>query len=406
MNLLTSLTDENIWATFLDYKISSGFRIKREEKQLRSFIQSKGYLNVNLQPGGFSIPEKHIVKREGSRKKRVVYSFHRQENYVLKLLTYLLIRKYDNIYAPNLYSYRSSHDVSSAVRYFKRDHKLKDRYVYKLDIHDYFNSIDIHKLLSALRKVMSDEPDTFEFIAAILYNPYVKEADGTIVVERKGVMAGVPIAAFLSNLYLNHIDHYFYKNRYRYARYADDILLMADTEAEVHALADKLKSMLGECSLEINPDKERLYLPGEAWTYLGIKYVGGRFDVSDESLKKLYIRIHSSYHRQDRNKNHNGLAAEKAAKRFIRSMNCKLFQPVGNSELTWTRWYFRAITTNVTLRRIDRYMQECIRFLATGTRTKRRFNCRYSYMKTLGYLNLVNEYHKYKDLSNSKQMKN
>lgn len=41
-----------------------------------------------------------------SGKKRVVYIFPREESYILKLLTFLLIRRYDYIFAGNHYSFR------------------------------------------------------------------------------------------------------------------------------------------------------------------------------------------------------------------------------------------------------------------------------------------------------------
>ena len=86
--------------------------------------------------------------------------------------------------------------------------------------------------------------------------------------------------------------------------------------------------------------------------------------------------------------------AEKAARVYIKYFNRKFFENPVKSELTWCRWYFPVITTDTTLREIDHYMQECIRFLYTGKHTKRNYNLRYETIKELGYRSLVNEYHK------------
>ena len=78
----------------------------------------------------------------------------------------------------------------------------------------------------------------------------------------------------------------------------------------------------------------------------------------------------------------------------------KLYDNPVYSELTWTRWFFPVINTDETLKKIDEYMQECIRYLATGKRTKSRYNFRYEDIKNLGYRNLVNEYYKFKNVDN------
>ena len=51
------------------------------------------------------------------------------------------------------------------------------------------------------------------------------------------------------------------------------------------------------------------------------------------------------------------------------------------------------ITTDESLRRIDHYAQDCIRYLLTGKRTKGRFDARYADIRALGYRSLVHEYY-------------
>ena len=49
--------------------------------------------------------------------------------------------------------------------------------------------------------------------------------------------------------------------------------------------------------------------------------------------------------------------------------------------------------TDRSLRALDHYMQDCIRYLATGTRGKQRFSLRYETMKQWGYRPLVHAYY-------------
>jgi hypothetical protein len=65
-------------------------------------------------------------------------------------------------------------------------------------------------------------------------------------------------------------------------------------------------------------------------------------------------------------------------------------------ELTWARWYFPMITTAESLKIIDQYSQNCIRYLATGKHTKSAYNFRYEDIKKLGYISLVNAYYSHR----------
>ena len=44
---------------------------------------------------------------------------------------------------------------------------------------------------------------------------------------------------------------------------------------------------------------------------------------------------------------------------------------------------------------IDHYMQDCIRYIATDSRNKYRFDYRYDHMKLMGLITLVNEWYSY-----------
>ena len=59
-------------------------------------------------------------------------------------------------------------------------------------------------------------------------------SDGKLIVDNeKGIMPGMPFATFLSNLFLANIDKYFYERQVQYYRFADDILIFADSENEL-----------------------------------------------------------------------------------------------------------------------------------------------------------------------------
>lgn len=224
-------------------------------------------------------------------------------------------------------------------------------------------------------------------------------SDGTIVTEKKGIMAGVPISSFLANIYLNQLDWHFFFEGNRYARYSDDIIVFARSEEERQESIKYIYNYITEMSLTINHDKESMANPHERWEFLGISYCEGKFDISETSANKLKKKMWRKSRALLRWKDRKNLENIKAAKAFVKSFNRKLYDNPIMTELTWTRWYFPIINTTETLRAIDHYMQDCIRYIATEKRTKKRFSFDYSMMKALGYKSLVHHFYEIKNTS-------
>lgn len=410
MTLIEQLADEQIWNEFFSYKQQLGHLSQQHEKELQQFIGEKAYLEVldRIRTKGFPLPQKRLISKVNSDKKRVVYTYPTAENYLLKLLTYLLIRRYDRLFAPNLYSFRVRHGVKRAIQFLRGAENLSAKFVYKVDIHDYFNSVDVELLLPRLQRIMADETDCFRLITDLLTNPHVTLPDGQITCERKGIMAGVPLASFLANLYLNDLDWHFYRQGMLYARYSDDIILFASSAEEREMAIDYLHDYLQEHHLTINEKKEVVTEPSQKWTFLGVSFENGVFDVSEVSASKLKMKMRRKSRALLRWKARKGVDNDKAARAFVKAFNRKLYDNDAENELTWSRWFFPIINTTRTLALIDHYMQDCLRYIATEKRTKGRYRFTYEDMKALGYRNLVHEYYRIQEqkINEDNQTKN
>ncbi len=394
MSLLDLLSDTAAWDRFYEYKTSLVCP-KPLEKKLRGFIESRGYLPVceAIREGlPFPLPKKSVISKIYSQKKRIVYTYPERENMVLKLLTHLLLRKYDGLFSPGLYSFRPGRTAKDAVQRLLRTPGISGMYSYKVDISNYFNSIPVPRLIPILRGALQDDPELFTFLRRILEEPLALD-NGRPVAEQKGIMAGTPLASFYANLYLCGLDAHFYEAKVPYARYSDDIILFAPTREEAEAHAAYIRSFLEEKGLSVNPKKECFSTPSEGFTFLGFLCRGGAVDIAPASVDKLKGKMRRKTRALARWRDRNGLDGEKAAKAFIRIFNRKLFENPVSSELTWTYWFFPVITTAESLNAIDRYAQDCVRFLISGKRTKARFSVRYEDMKALGLKSLVHAYY-------------
>ena len=314
---------------------------------------------------------------------------------ILKLLTYLTLRKYDYLYAPCLYSFRPGVCAKDAIMTICRSKDIRSMYSYKIDVSDYFNSIPVDMICSALDSAITDDDKLLTFMKVLLCEEKALY-NGTEIIEQKGIMAGTPIASFYANLYLKGLDEIFKEKGVLYARYSDDIIVFARTEDEISEYKKLILDHLNERGLKVNPDKEEFATPEDGFTFLGVEVRNGNIDIAPASVVKLKQKMRRKARALDRWKHREGLDGTKAAAAFIRIFNHKLLEVNEDSDLTWSLWFFPVITTPKSLHEIDLYAQELLRFLISGKHTKARFNVRYEALKELGYKSLVNEYYSFR----------
>jgi retron-type reverse transcriptase len=398
MDIIEKLKSPALWQDFLDYKLSKGHLTKGEERDLTDFILNKEYSAVaeRLNCGGFfSVPEVVQINKRFSEKKRTVFTFSREENYVLKMLAYLLL-DYDGIFADNLYSFRKNTGVKKAITRLVNTDGIDSMFSYKLDISDYFNSVDTALLLPMLRELLAGEDRLYTVLEELLTNPLAL-SDGTETEVKKGIMAGCPVSGFLANLFISALDRHFEETGALYARYSDDIIVFAKTREELDGYIDYLGGFLASHRLTVNPSKIYISEPHGEWTFLGFCYSNGKVDISDISKQKLKKKMRRKARALLRWRLRKNAPPDRAVAAYIRYFNRKLFDNPVNSELTWSRWYFPLINTCDSLKELDAYMQQCIRYIATGKHTKAQFNYTYEKMKELGYLPLTAHYYKMRE---------
>ena len=397
MSLLDKLSDEKVWIDFYERKVDPAFFRISDAKELFQYVRQKRYLPVieRIKSGkGLSIPMKKRIAKSGSSKKRVVYSLPEDETMVLKLLTWLMIRKYDAYLPNNLYSFRPHYGAKDALKKLVSMPDISEYYSYKLDVRNYFNSIDVDLLLPQLKPLFADDEPLYDFIVSQLYDPRVID-EGVLIEERKGAMAGMPYAVFLANVYLTQLDRKFAAiPGIIYCRYSDDIIMFSKDKLLLDEAKDHLQESLKEFHLDINHDKEVETVPGQKWTFLGFECDGKEIDICEVSVQKLKAKMRRKARALRRWAEVNGKDGWMAARAFIKHFNKKLYTCDDRSEINWSLWYFPLITTDKSLKVIDHYMQDCIRYIATRSRTKSRFDLRYEKMKELGMHSTLNMWYR------------
>jgi len=400
--MLEELIEHDKWLEFLKIK-DNGFLSKSEYNKLNEFVINKEYLQISQQiinnTYTFSTPIKHEISKQANSKKRVIYTYSKLEMNILKFISSKLY-KYDYLFANTLYSFRKNKNVKCAIKRIKSIKNINNYYAYKVDISNYFNSININILLKNLANDI--DSDVYGLFYGILINTDVIFNGNIINDTNKGVMAGIPIAAFLANYYLKDVDHYFSKDRkILYFRYSDDIIIFSKNKDYLNSCVSTFHSMIANLSLVINHNKEKHYNPGDTFEFLGFSFNGSVIDISDSSIKKIKGKIKRKCRGLRRWAIKNNIPINKAIKYVIYRFNSK-FYGINDNELSWKYWFFPFITTSKTLKIVDKYFQDELRYIKTGKHNKMNYKAlTYDEIKKLGYKPLTSEYYNYKKLQST-----
>jgi group II intron reverse transcriptase/maturase len=170
----------------------------------------------------------------------------------------LLEEKLEPIFHQDSYGYRpgrSAHDALAVTRQrcWKKD------WVLDIDVRAFFDSVPHDLLLKAVAH-HTDERWVLLYIERWLTAP-MQMPDGTLLAREKGTPQGSPISPLLANLFMHYAFDKWMDREHPgspFERYADDVVVHCDTEAQARSLWAALAERLGSLGLELHPDKTKV----------------------------------------------------------------------------------------------------------------------------------------------------
>lgn len=396
--ILKELTNKKSWCDFLDNRIQSGHLSEEKLQELMEFISKEQYKEIAegilKHEYSFSIPVMSKISKSDSERKRIVYRYESDEVWVLKCLAFLM-HKYDERYSDRCYSFRRDRNAKNAIYDVLSTPGIDNKYCLRIDISNYFNSIPVDKMCQKVREFIDDDNELADFLTELLsVNKAVDSASGEEITGERGVMAGTPISTFLANMYMEDLDRKFEScPDVVYMRYADDIILLVDSSEKVEYYTKIITAEIEAKGLKMNMDKYAVIEPGKSWEFLGIKYCNGVIDISDNTKHKIKTKIKRKAHSLYRWRNKKGTTFEQTAHVMIRCFNCKFYDVTESGDFSWSKWFFPLINTSRSLKEIDGYLIQYIRFLDKGRHYKGNYRVQYSLIKELGFRSLVHEYY-------------
>lgn len=216
-----------------------GVTLARFDEALESNISG---LSDELRRGTWSSePYKTLEIPKKGKDKRRLGLLAVKDKIVQSAIKSLTEPYFENVFVDNSYGYRPGKGHAKAVRRALSECMRKDnRYVLRLDIDNYFDTIN-HDLLAARLKEFIPDAEIVRLMMLSVrmgfVNKCLKWTD-----REAGVPQGAVLSPLLSNFYLHPFDKYVLTLSRSYVRYADDFCIMCSTETQAH---DILRSITG-----------------------------------------------------------------------------------------------------------------------------------------------------------------
>ena len=250
-----------VWDAFQRVKANGGSAGVDEEsiEMFESKLKDNLYKLWNRMGSGsyFPPPVKAVripKKSGGTRILGVPTVADRVAQTVVKMVLEPLL---EPVFDRNSYGYRPGRSALDAVALVRRRSWEYD-WVVEFDIKGLFDNIDHELLLRAVRKHCSP-PWVLLYVERWLKVPMVVE--GQQVARERGTPQGGVVSPLLANLFLHYaLDVWLRRHlrSVRFCRYADDGVIHCRSEAQALLVLRKLGERLGQCGLELHPEKTRI----------------------------------------------------------------------------------------------------------------------------------------------------
>ena len=192
------------------------------------------------------------------------------------------------------FGYRPGRSVANAVTAVVRCRERGLTWALHADVQDCFDSLDHTVIMEHVRPAVSD-PVVLALISRWLVvgakrDPRTAVRNSLIQPRTAGLAraipksqnpVGVPLGAVISPLLCNVVLHQMDVDLtcagWTLARYADDLVVMAATEAQAYGAQAATEAALGKLRLKLNPRKTRVTSFEQSFTFLGVEFQGDRY---------------------------------------------------------------------------------------------------------------------------------
>ena len=195
---------------------------------------------------------------------------------------------FDPEFSASSYGFRPQRSAHGALRQVKADIKDGYRIAVDLDLAKFFDNVDHDTLMARVARKVGDKR------LLSLIGRYLRAGvliENSVEPSELGTPQGGPLSPLLANILLDDLDRELQNRGHRFARYADDLLILVKSERAGQRVKASLTTYLSRrLKLPVNEQKSQV-APIEQCEFLGFTFRRSKLRWSDSAFEDFKHRI-------------------------------------------------------------------------------------------------------------------
>ena len=207
---------------------------------------------------------------------------------IQQAITQVLTPVFDPHFSESSFGFRPGRSAHQAVRKVLKDIREGYRYAVDIDLEKLFDTVDHDVLMSRVSRRVRDK-GLLRLIGRYLRCGVV--VNGRLNQTAKGVPQGGPLSPMLSNILLDDLDKELEKRGHRFARYADDLIILVKSERAAHRVMASISRFLErKLKVKVNRDKSKVARAQDS-SFLGFTFTRMKLTAAEKAIHGFKARL-------------------------------------------------------------------------------------------------------------------
>lgn len=253
---------ENLTALMRDLKDGSF-----EPRPLRRAYIPKGPGTTKLRPLGIPVVRDRIAQ---------------------EVLRSLLAPIFEPSFHEASFGYIPKRNCHQAIERLLEYHEQGHQVVLDADVAAFFDNLPHPVMMAALTERVADG-NILRLVEKFLTAGVMD--NGVFKPTTVGTPQGGVISPLLANVVLNHLDWSLEEAGYRFARYADDFVIVCSTHQQAQEALTLVQRVLEDLGLALSPEKTKITTYGKGYEFLGFFLSSRSRRMRDKSVQKFKAKV-------------------------------------------------------------------------------------------------------------------